>query len=73
MITCFRSGRERARRHVIQTALHFLQTALGYSLMLVAMTFNLWLFLAVVLGITCGYLCFGWMQTTRDFSDDCCA
>ena len=62
-----------SRDHMTQTALHFVQATLGYSLMLVAMTFNLWLFLAVVLGMTAGYFAFGWKQSLQEFNDECCA
>lgn len=44
--------------HVLQTFLFILQTTLGYVLMLVFMTFSLWLCLAVVLGMTVGYYFF---------------
>ena len=36
--------------HIVQTILHFFQIGLGYLLMLVAMTYNVWLFLAVLIG-----------------------
>ena len=45
--------------HVIQSALHVVQVGMGYLLMLVAMTFNGWLFLAVCFGAGLGYLIFG--------------
>lgn len=46
--------------HLIQTALHILQMAISYILMLVVMTFNVWLFLAVILGFGAGYFVCGW-------------
>ena len=44
--------------HLLQSALHVVQVGLGYLLMLVAMTFNGWLFLAVCFGAGVGYLLF---------------
>ena len=44
--------------HVIQSALHVVQVGYGYLLMLVVMTFNGWLFLAVCFGAGVGYLLF---------------
>ncbi|XP_043951651.1 probable low affinity copper uptake protein 2 [Gambusia affinis] len=41
--------------HVIQTFLHVLQVALGYLLMLCVMSYNVWIFLGVVLGSALGY------------------
>ena len=48
--------------HMFQTFLHIVQVAVGYLLMLVVMTYNLWLFFAVVLGAGLGYLVFGWLR-----------
>ena len=45
--------------HIVQTLLHMVQVAVGYILMLVVMTYNLWLFFAVILGAGLGYLVFG--------------
>lgn len=45
--------------HLVQSALHVVQVGMGYLLMLVAMTFNGWLFLAVCFGAGLGYLIFG--------------
>ncbi|RUS73271.1 hypothetical protein EGW08_018966 [Elysia chlorotica] len=50
-------------RHLVQTLLHMVQAILSYSLMMVFMTFNLGLCLALVLGLGVGYFLFGW---TRD-------
>ena len=41
--------------HLKTTLLYMLQFLIGYFLMLVAMTYNIWLFLAVVLGSGIGY------------------
>ena len=44
--------------HSLQSALHVVQVGLGYILMLLAMTYNGWLFLAVILGAGIGYFSF---------------
>ncbi|XP_012719626.1 probable low affinity copper uptake protein 2 [Fundulus heteroclitus] len=41
--------------HIIQTCLHVLQVTLGYMLMLCVMSYNVWIFLGVVLGSALGY------------------
>ncbi|XP_031569689.1 high affinity copper uptake protein 1-like [Actinia tenebrosa] len=49
--------------HIGQTFLHMVQVTLSYFLMLVFMTYNFWLCLAIVLGAGCGYFLFGWKAT----------
>jgi copper transporter 1 len=44
---------------VTRSIFQFVETTLSYSLMLIAMTFNVWLFLAVPLGFALGSLLFG--------------
>ena len=44
--------------HSLQSGLHVVQVGLGYILMLLAMTYNGWLFLAVALGAGIGYFAF---------------
>uniref|UniRef100_H3CCN7 Copper transport protein n=1 Tax=Tetraodon nigroviridis TaxID=99883 RepID=H3CCN7_TETNG len=41
--------------HVTQTFLHVLQVTLGYMLMLCVMSYNTWIFLAVLAGSGLGY------------------
>lgn len=41
--------------HVLQVIFHITQLVLGYVMMLVVMTFNVWLGVAVVLGLGTGY------------------
>nr|XP_006818775.1 PREDICTED: high affinity copper uptake protein 1-like [Saccoglossus kowalevskii] len=58
--------------HLMQTGLHFVQVTLSYALMLVVMTYSVWLFLSVVLGLTLGYYLFGWKRaTTTDVNEHC--
>jgi len=60
------------RHHLIQTSLHLIQVAVGYLLMLIAMTYNVWCFLAVILGSTLGYFFVGWKRySISSFSDHC--
>jgi copper transporter 1 len=48
------------RVHGFQTFLHILQFVLGYFLMLIFMTYNVWLCVALVVGTGVGYFLFGW-------------
>ncbi|KAM7369291.1 hypothetical protein PAMP_013570 [Pampus punctatissimus] len=41
--------------HGIQTVLHMLQVSLGYMLMLCVMSYNVWIFLGVIVGSVLGY------------------
>ncbi|XP_062268607.1 probable low affinity copper uptake protein 2 [Platichthys flesus] len=41
--------------HGIQTVLHMLQVSLGYMLMLCVMTYNVWIFIGVMIGTGLGY------------------
>lgn len=49
--------------HLALTLMHFVQLTIAYFLMLIVMTFNSWLCLAVVLGSTTGYFLFGWRKS----------
>lgn len=55
--TCF-SGKWRSDIHLLQTFLHVLQVFVGYVLMLIVMTYNTWLGVAVIAGAGTGYLVF---------------
>ncbi|XP_034664976.1 high affinity copper uptake protein 1 [Drosophila subobscura] len=57
--------------HIIQSLLNLLQIVISYLLMLIFMTFNYWLCLAVVLGLGIGYFFFGWNKKTPDESECC--
>jgi len=50
--------------HVLQTILHVIRLILAYALMLVFMTFNLWLCIPIVAGAALGFLTFGWIRAT---------
>ncbi|CAN7993182.1 unnamed protein product [Ixodes hexagonus] len=58
--------------HFLQTFLHMVQVVLSYFLMLIFMTYNVWLCLGVVLGAGFGYFIFGWKKATVvDVTDHC--
>ncbi|XP_013116467.2 high affinity copper uptake protein 1 [Stomoxys calcitrans] len=57
--------------HLIQTFCNLLQIVISYLLMLVFMTFNYWLCLAVVLGLGIGYFVFGWIKQDV-YESECC-
>ncbi|XP_022224913.2 high affinity copper uptake protein 1 [Drosophila obscura] len=57
--------------HIIQSLLNLLQIVISYLLMLIFMTFNYWLCLAVVLGLGLGHFFFGWNKKTPDESECC--
>ena len=58
--------------HALQTILHAVQITLGYFLMFTFMTYNVYLCIAVVTGMTFGYFLFSW-QKSRDQEFECCA
>ncbi|KRX90672.1 High affinity copper uptake protein 1, partial [Trichinella pseudospiralis] len=51
--------------HIIQSTLHMIQLFFSYMLMLVVMTYNIWLLLAVIVGCGVGHLLFGWRRITK--------
>ncbi|XP_041368360.1 high affinity copper uptake protein 1-like [Gigantopelta aegis] len=58
--------------HFLQTFLHMLQVFVSYCLMLVFMTYNAWLCLAVILGAGAGYFIFGWKRAmVIDVNEHC--
>ena len=66
--------------HIIQSLLYGLQVAISFFLMLFAMTFNIWIFGGVVIGMALGYLIFSSPRNRGDRSsrqlnfnvNDCC-
>ncbi|XP_011137725.1 high affinity copper uptake protein 1 isoform X2 [Harpegnathos saltator] len=58
--------------HLFQTFLHIVQIVLSYFLMLIFMTYNVWLCCAVVLGAAIGYFLFGWKKSVIvDVTEHC--
>lgn len=58
--------------HGFQTFLHVVQIVLSYFLMLIFMTYNVWLCIAVVLGAATGYFLFGWKKSVIvDVTEHC--
>ena len=61
--------------HILQSVLHVVQVGISYLLMLVTMTFNVWLFLAVIFGAGVGYLIFAKsrhiMGNIREMNEHC--
>lgn len=68
---CFRN-RMLSWPHILQTFLHVIQMVISYFLMLIFMTYNVWLCLAVVAGSGMGYFLFGWRKATVvDITEHC--
>jgi len=58
--------------HVVQTLLHIVQMVISYFLMLIFMTYNAWLCIAVALGAGMGYFLFGWKKSIIvDMNEHC--
>lgn len=58
--------------HAIQTTLHMIQLIVSYFLMLIFMTYNVWLCLGVVFGAGVGYFIFGWKKASVvDITEHC--
>lgn len=60
-----------APQHLIQTLLFLFQVTLSMLLMLIFMSFNYWLCLSIILGLTVGYFLFGWIKDDA-YDSDCC-
>ncbi|KAK8396479.1 hypothetical protein O3P69_005494 [Scylla paramamosain] len=58
--------------HGVQTLLHMVQMIVSYFLMLIFMTYNVWLCIATVLGAGLGYFLFGWRKSVVvDITEHC--
>lgn len=60
-------------RDVVMVVLHGTQVFFGYLLMLAAMTYNVELFVMVLLGVMAGYACFNLAAPPKANLDPCCA
>lgn len=61
-----------SKSHTYQTCLHIIQIVISYFLMLIFMTYNVWLGLAVALGSTTGFFLFGWKKSVVvDVTEHC--
>ncbi|XP_063831158.1 high affinity copper uptake protein 1-like [Ostrinia nubilalis] len=58
--------------HFIQTGFHIVQSTFSYILMLIFMTYNVWLCMALVLGMGLGYFFFGWRKSSVVDSNEHC-
>ncbi|BFZ20108.1 hypothetical protein BsWGS_23147 [Bradybaena similaris] len=58
--------------HFLQTLLHIIQVFISYCLMLVFMTYNVWLCVAIILGAGVGYFTFGWKRAMVVDSNEHC-
>ncbi len=56
----------------INSILYGIQGLLAYTLMLIAMTFNIYLFTAVIVGEMIGYYLFTGVPKKDDHLNDCC-
>ncbi|XP_037943739.1 high affinity copper uptake protein 1-like [Teleopsis dalmanni] len=60
-----------AAPHIIQTLINLIQIIISYLLMLVFMSYNYWICLAIILGSGLGYFFFGWIK--QDMKEtECC-
>ncbi|KAM7346488.1 copper transporter 1A isoform 1-T2 [Cochliomyia hominivorax] len=58
--------------HIFQTFLHIVQVTVSFLLMLIFMTYNVWLCIAVVLGAGVGYFLFCWKKSVIvDVTEHC--
>lgn len=67
-------GRQRmlSLAHLLQTILHIIQVVISYFLMLVFMTYNGYLCIAVALGAGVGYFLFSWKKAVVvDITEHC--
>ena len=58
-------------QQLIRTILYFLNVSLGYMLMLIAMTFNAGVIIALIMGMTVGFFLFSY-DTMRSDVHACC-
>ena len=64
-----------SKAHAADSALYLVQHCLGYFLMLIAMVYNVGLFVAVIVGAALGYFCFALPTDGKGslkVEEDCC-
>ncbi|XP_078488997.1 high affinity copper uptake protein 1-like [Ciona intestinalis] len=69
-----RTARQRifSTPHFIQTLLHLIQVTVSYALMLIFMTYNAYLAIAIIIGAGLGYFLFGWKKAIIvDMNEHC--
>ncbi|XP_014218851.1 high affinity copper uptake protein 1-like [Copidosoma floridanum] len=57
--------------HFVQTLLQGIQITISYFLMFIFMTYNVYLCIAVTIGIMLGYFLFSWNNTRCDINQCC--
>lgn len=70
MLSGQNQGQADQRAHIIKAVLYALQNFYAFMLMLVFMTYNGWVMIAVTLGAFIGYVTFG--QKTSATKDNAC-
>ncbi|GAB1601874.1 high affinity copper uptake protein 1-like [Argonauta hians] len=55
--------------HLVQSLFHIIQMVVSYFLMLIFMTYNVWLCVAVALGAGAGYFAFRWRKPFETIED----
>ncbi|KAL4236433.1 hypothetical protein ACF0H5_004818 [Mactra antiquata] len=58
----------KSKEHLVQTVLYITELLVSYLLMLIVMTYNVWVFVVTVLGITLGYFLLAWH---KEFNPSC--
>lgn len=69
-VLCCR-GTIKSREHGLQTLLYFVQMTSSYVLMLIIMTFNIWVFVSAIAGLGLGYFLCGWAYPEMDNKMTC--
>lgn len=63
----------RSKEHFLQTILYVTEFIVSYVLMLTVMTYNVWIFIVTILGITLGYFVLAWHKEFFPTSSGSCA
>ncbi|XP_052775292.1 high affinity copper uptake protein 1-like [Mya arenaria] len=62
-----------SKEHLLQTVLYVTEFLVSYLLMLIVMTYNVWVFLVTIIGITLGYFLLAWHKEFNPMSAAQCA